>query len=132
MKMNLCVWLNLITFSGLLFSLDTRAHQAEEETPTASNMSNHSTFLPKAQSITPTESSVNTLHISTPSKHLTSASTGVPPGHQAAGGGFDAGSFIGGMMLAFIIILAITVGYRLFCSKREIRYRVIEEHDAII
>ncbi|XP_021328999.1 porimin [Danio rerio] len=130
--MNLCLWLNLITFSGLLLSLDTRAHQAEEEPLTASNMSHYSTHLSKAKSITPTEASVNTLHISTPSKHLISASIGVPPGHLTAGGGFDAGSFLGGMILAFIIILAVAVGYRLFCSKRAIRYRVIEEHDAII
>nr|XP_021323541.1 porimin isoform X2 [Danio rerio]XP_021329000.1 porimin isoform X2 [Danio rerio] len=95
-------------------------------------MSHYSTHLSKAKSITPTEASVNTLHISTPSKHLISASIGVPPGHLTAGGGFDAGSFLGGMILAFIIILAVAVGYRLFCSKRAIRYRVIEEHDAII
>lgn len=95
-------------------------------------MSNYSTLLPKAEPITQTEPSVNTVHILTESKRLISASTGVPPSNPTAGPRFHAGSFIGGMMLAFIITLVVTLGHRLVCSQREVRYSVIEEHDAII
>ncbi|XP_016099713.1 porimin [Sinocyclocheilus grahami] len=120
--MNRCLCFIFIN-SCLLLSSDRRAvqaHSAEGETSvTRSNMSNYSTLLPKAEHITPTEPSVNT-------------STGVPPSIPTAGPRFHAGSFIGGMMLAFIIILVVTLGYKLACSQREVHYRAIEEHDAII
>ncbi len=51
--------------------------------------------------------------------------TGVPPSNPTAGPWFHVGSFIGGMMLAFIIILVVTLGYRLACSQREVRYRLM-------
>ncbi len=51
--------------------------------------------------------------------------TGVPPSNPTAGPRFHAGSFIGGMMLAFIITLIVTLGYRLVCSQREVRYSVM-------
>ncbi|XP_016431446.1 LOW QUALITY PROTEIN: porimin [Sinocyclocheilus rhinocerous] len=133
--MNRCLCFIFINSCLLLLS-DSRAdqaHSAEGETSvTRSNMSNYSTLLPKAEHITPTEPSVNTVHISTESKHLISACTGVPPSIPTAGPRFHAGSFIGGMMLAIIIILVVTLGYRLACSQRDMHYRVIEEHDAII
>ncbi|KAK2894819.1 hypothetical protein QQF64_012232 [Cirrhinus molitorella] len=133
--MNRCLCF-IFLHSCLLLSSDGRAvqaHLAEGKTAvTGSNMSNYSTFPPKAEHITATEPSV---HISTASKHLIFTSTdktGVPPSIPTAGPRFHAGSFIGGMMLAFIITLVITLGYRLACSQREVRYRVIDEHDAII
>uniref|UniRef100_A0A8C1QE11 Uncharacterized protein n=1 Tax=Cyprinus carpio TaxID=7962 RepID=A0A8C1QE11_CYPCA len=103
---------------------------------TGSNMSNYSTLLPKTEHMTPTEPSVNTVHISAESKHLISASTvdyigftsSVPPSIPTAGPRFHAGSFIGGMMLAFIIILVVTLGYRLACSQREVHYRHLHTH----
>lgn len=130
-------------------------------------MSNYSTLLPKTEHMTPTEPSVNTVHISAETKHLISASTGtawfpdllqylwsvdyigftssisittvkiwnfhflwmdktgVPPSIPTAGPRFHDGSCIGGMMLAFIIILVVTLGYRLACSQREVHYRVM-------
>ncbi|KAJ8275844.1 hypothetical protein COCON_G00075960 [Conger conger] len=45
---------------------------------------------------------------------------------------FDIGSFIGGMVLALSLTLVLFLGYKFFCSRQEIRYRTIEEHDAII
>ncbi|XP_073706665.1 uncharacterized protein tmem123 [Garra rufa] len=133
--MNCCLCFILIN-SCMLLSSDgraVRAHSAEGKTAvTGSNMSNFSTFLPKAEHVTSTEPSVRN---STESKHLIFTSTDktdVPPSIPTAGPRFHAGSFIGGMMLAFIIILVVTLGHRLACSQREVRYRVIEEHDAII
>uniref|UniRef100_A0A9J7XZQ8 Uncharacterized protein n=1 Tax=Cyprinus carpio carpio TaxID=630221 RepID=A0A9J7XZQ8_CYPCA len=124
--MNCCLCFIFI-HSCLLLPSDRRAvqaHSAEGKTSvTRSNMSNNSTLLPKAEPITPTEPSVK--HISIESKCLISASTGVPPSNPTAGPRFHAGSFIGGMMLAFIIILVVTLGYRLACSQREVRYRVM-------
>ncbi|XP_050991023.1 porimin [Labeo rohita] len=136
--MNCCLCFIFIN-SCLLLSSDRRAvqaHSAEGETSmTGSNMSNYSTSMPKAEPITPTEPSVNTVHISTKSKCLISASTdktGVSSSIPTPGPRFHAGSFIGGMMLAFIIMLVVTLGYRMACSQREVQYRFIEEHDAII
>lgn len=98
---------------------------------TGSNMSK-TTLAPKAELIASTKPSLNTELSTTQSKHLISASTGVPPRIPAAGSRFHAGSFVGGMALAIIITLAVSLGYRLACSQREVRYRAIEEHDAII
>ncbi|KAK7152257.1 hypothetical protein R3I94_008550 [Phoxinus phoxinus] len=131
--MNRCLCLILIK-SCLVLSSVMRAvqtHPAEGETVTGSNMSK-TTIAPKAEPIASTKPSLNTELITTKSKHLISASTGVPPSIPPAGSRFHAGSFVGGMALAVGISLAVTLGYRLACSQREVRYRAIEEHDAII
>ncbi|XP_062328366.1 porimin [Osmerus eperlanus] len=53
--------------------------------------------------------------------------------HPPAPSRFDAGSFLGGMMLALILTLAIALGYKLACTKQDVRYRTLrEEHEAII
>uniref|UniRef100_A0AAY4E896 Uncharacterized protein n=1 Tax=Denticeps clupeoides TaxID=299321 RepID=A0AAY4E896_9TELE len=48
------------------------------------------------------------------------------------GSRFDAGSFIGGMILALAVTLALAVGYRLACSRRDVGYRTLGEQDALI
>ncbi|XP_056112226.1 porimin [Rhinichthys klamathensis goyatoka] len=131
--MNRCFCLILIR-SCLVLSSVMRAvqtHPAEGETVTGSNMSK-TTLAPKAELISSTNPSLNTELITTQSKPLIPASTGVPPSIPTAGSRFHAGSFVGGMTLAIIITLAVALGYRLACSQREVRYRAIEEHDAII
>ncbi|KAJ8405903.1 hypothetical protein AAFF_G00313400 [Aldrovandia affinis] len=45
---------------------------------------------------------------------------------------FDTGSFVGGMVLALSLTVILYLGYKFSCSGQEIRYRTIEEHDAII
>ncbi|XP_072551660.1 porimin [Salminus brasiliensis] len=62
----------------------------------------------------------------------TSGVTPTCPAHFPTGPHFHAGSFLGGMMLAFVITLAASLGYRLVCSRQTVRYRAIEEHDAVI
>ncbi|XP_039539771.1 porimin [Pimephales promelas] len=133
--MNRCLCLILIK-SCLVLSLVMRTvqtHPDEGETVTGSDMSK-TTLAPKAKAelISSTNPSLNTELITTQSKPLIPASTGVPPGIPTAGFRFHAGSFVGGMALAVIITLAVALGYRLACSQREVRYRAIEEHDAII
>ncbi|KAB5575098.1 hypothetical protein PHYPO_G00216920 [Pangasianodon hypophthalmus] len=41
-------------------------------------------------------------------------------------------SLLGGMMLGFIVTLAVCLGYRLICFRQQGRYRALEQHDAII
>ncbi|XP_043120673.1 uncharacterized protein tmem123 isoform X2 [Puntigrus tetrazona] len=113
--MNRCLCLVYIS-SCMFLSLDRRAvqaHSAQGKTSvTGANMSNYSTLLPKAESTGPTV-------------HIISASTGAPFSNPTACPRFHASSFIGGMVLAFIILLLVTLGYRLACSPREVRYRVM-------
>ncbi|KAG7471167.1 hypothetical protein MATL_G00121550 [Megalops atlanticus] len=52
--------------------------------------------------------------------------------HTCASSTFHAGSFIGGIVLTLAVTLTVFLGYRLSCSKPEVRYRTIEEHEAII
>ncbi|XP_075707648.1 porimin [Rhinoderma darwinii] len=46
--------------------------------------------------------------------------------------GFDLGSFIGGIVLTLGILAAVYFGCRFYNSKRGVRYRTIDEHEAII
>ncbi|XP_066555494.1 porimin isoform X2 [Amia ocellicauda] len=48
-------------------------------------------------------------------------------GHQ-----FDAGSFVGGMVLALGMTLIVFLAYKFSCARQEVQYRTIEEHEAII
>ncbi|KAG9491346.1 porimin [Eleutherodactylus coqui] len=46
--------------------------------------------------------------------------------------GFDLGSFIGGIVLTLGFLAAVYFGCRFYNSKRGVRYRTIDEHEAII
>ncbi|XP_072259130.1 porimin [Pyxicephalus adspersus] len=46
--------------------------------------------------------------------------------------GFDLGSFIGGIVLTLVILAAAYFGCRFYNSRRGVRYRTIDEHEAII
>ncbi|XDV28681.1 hypothetical protein PO909_031904 [Leuciscus waleckii] len=124
--MNRCLCLILIKSCLVLWSAlrAVQTHPAEGETVTGSNMSK-TTLAPKAELIASTKLSLNTELSTTKSKHLISSSTGVPPSVPTAGFRFHAGSFVGGMALAIIVTLAVTLGYRLACSQREVRYRAM-------
>ncbi|XP_051580375.1 porimin [Myxocyprinus asiaticus] len=99
---------------------------AEGETVTGSNMYSHAVLLLKTEPVTTNKPYLSTVLIPTENKIQTSI-------HTSTGGlWFHAVSFIGGMMLAFVIIMSVALGYKLACSQREVRYRAIEEHDAII
>ncbi|XP_049339736.1 porimin [Astyanax mexicanus] len=67
----------------------------------------------------------------TPPVH-TSGIVPTSPPSSSSGPHFHVGSFLGGMMFAFVITLVASLGYRLVCSRRTVRYRAIEEHDAVI
>ncbi|XP_075448537.1 porimin [Ascaphus truei] len=46
--------------------------------------------------------------------------------------GFDLGSFIGGIVLALGLLAVLYFGCKFYNSKRGVRYRTIDEHEAII
>uniref|UniRef100_A0A8C7BU31 Porimin n=1 Tax=Neovison vison TaxID=452646 RepID=A0A8C7BU31_NEOVI len=48
------------------------------------------------------------------------------------GSKFDIGSFLGGIVLTLGVLSLLYVGCRTYYSRRGIRYRTIDEHDAII
>ncbi|XP_022368628.1 porimin [Enhydra lutris kenyoni] len=48
------------------------------------------------------------------------------------GSKFDIGSFLGGIVLTLGVLSLLFVGCRTYYSRRGIRYRTIDEHDAII
>ncbi|CAK7318322.1 porimin [Vulpes vulpes] len=48
------------------------------------------------------------------------------------GSKFDTGSFLGGIVLTLGILSILYIGCRMYYSRRGIRYRTIDEHDAII
>ncbi|XP_036391885.1 porimin-like [Megalops cyprinoides] len=52
--------------------------------------------------------------------------------YTCASSTFHAVSFFGGIVLTLVVTLTVFLGYRFSCSKPEVRYRAIEEHEAII
>ncbi|XP_035924403.1 porimin [Halichoerus grypus] len=48
------------------------------------------------------------------------------------GSKFDIGSFLGGIVLTLGVLSILYIGCRTYYSRRGIRYRTIDEHDAII
>ncbi|XP_061073344.1 porimin-like isoform X2 [Conger conger] len=56
-----------------------------------------------------------------------------PTVHTCTDAAFHTGSFVGGVVLTLAMMLTVFLGYRLSCSRPEVRYSTIqEEHDAII
>ncbi|XP_029458278.1 porimin [Rhinatrema bivittatum] len=45
---------------------------------------------------------------------------------------FDVGSFVGGIILTLGILVVLYLGCRFYSSRRGVRYRTIDEHEAII
>ncbi|XP_040113791.1 porimin [Oryx dammah] len=48
------------------------------------------------------------------------------------GSKFDTGSFVGGIVLTLGVLSFLYIGCKVYYSRRGIRYRTIDEHDAII
>ncbi|XP_021564689.1 porimin [Carlito syrichta] len=51
---------------------------------------------------------------------------------KSKGSKFDTGSFVGGIVLTLGVLSVLYVGCKMYYSRRGIRYRTIDEHDAII
>ncbi|XP_040590658.1 porimin [Mesocricetus auratus] len=51
---------------------------------------------------------------------------------KSKGSKFDTGSFVGGIVLTLGVLSVLYIGCKMYYSRRGIRYRSIDEHDAII
>uniref|UniRef100_H0Y2D7 Transmembrane protein 123 n=2 Tax=Otolemur garnettii TaxID=30611 RepID=H0Y2D7_OTOGA len=52
--------------------------------------------------------------------------------NENKGSKFDTGSFVGGIVLTLGVLSILYIGCKMYYSRRGIRYRTIDEHDAII
>nr|XP_031531231.1 porimin [Vicugna pacos] len=58
--------------------------------------------------------------------------TGTINSKENKGSRFDTGSFVGGIVLTLGVLSFLYIGCKVYYSRRGIRYRTIDEHDAII
>ncbi|XP_066555493.1 porimin isoform X1 [Amia ocellicauda] len=105
---------------------------ANDTTSTSTPPPIKSTVTTPTTTTAPTATKTTTVTTTT---NLFNASAGSPKttadianeGHQ-----FDAGSFVGGMVLALGMTLIVFLAYKFSCARQEVQYRTIEEHEAII
>ncbi|GAB1293853.1 Porimin [Apodemus speciosus] len=96
-------------------------------TPTASKST------PKA-SASPNSTQTPASTTSTAQSSLLTSVTVSATTHPTKGKGskFDTGSFVGGIVLTLGVLSLLYIGCKMYYSRRGIRYRSIDEHDAII
>ncbi|XP_052045115.1 porimin [Apodemus sylvaticus] len=97
------------------------------DTPTASKST------PKA-SASPNSTQTPASMTSTAQSSLLTSVTVSATTHPTKGKGskFDTGSFVGGIVLTLGVLSVLYIGCKMYYSRRGIRYRSIDEHDAII
>ncbi|XP_051012724.1 porimin [Acomys russatus] len=88
---------------------------------------------PKA-SVPPNSTQTPASVMSTAHSSLLTSVTKTAAAHPDKGRGskFDAGSFVGGIVLTLGVLSVLYIGCKMYYSRRGIRYRSIDEHDAII
>lgn len=78
-------------------------------------------------------SSMTTTHRSTATSVSSSATiTATIHSEESKRSKFDTGSFVGGIVLTLGVLSILYIGCKMYYSRRGIRYRTIDEHDAII
>ncbi|XP_062053578.1 porimin [Lepus europaeus] len=78
-------------------------------------------------------SSMTTTHSSTATSVSSSATiTATIHSEESKRSKFDTGSFVGGIVLTLGVLSILYIGCKMYYSRRGIRYRTIDEHDAII
>ncbi|KYO44966.1 porimin precursor isoform B [Alligator mississippiensis] len=102
--------------------------KAANSTQSASTTQATTTAISKPQTSMPSKPNITVTTASTPS---TSASVSVTVA-QARTSRFDVGSFVGGIVLTLGMLAILYIGCKTYHSRRGIRYRTIDEHDAII
>ncbi|XP_036050103.1 porimin [Onychomys torridus] len=109
---------------------------AKTSTPGVSphTTSTTSESTPKASaSPNSTHTSASSVTTTGPSSLKTSITiTATVHSDKSGGSRFDAGSFVGGMVLTLGVLAVLYIGCKMYYSRRGIRYRSIDEHDAII
>ncbi|KAM6173813.1 porimin isoform 2-T2 [Erethizon dorsatum] len=86
---------------------------------------------PKATSISQNISQTSTPTMTTTHNSLVTSLTTVHS-KENRGSKFDTGSFVGGIVLTLGVLSILYIGCKMYYSRRGIRYRTIDEHDAII
>uniref|UniRef100_A0A8D1J7H4 Transmembrane protein 123 n=1 Tax=Sus scrofa TaxID=9823 RepID=A0A8D1J7H4_PIG len=76
-------------------------------------------------------STMNTTHNSSVTSVSPSVTTTINS-KENKGSKFDTGSFVGGIVLTLGVLSFLYIGCKMYYSRRGIRYRTIDEHDAII
>ncbi|XP_073518224.1 porimin [Phyllobates terribilis] len=103
---------------------------------TRAAVTNHTTAASKAPVVT--NSSITTATTKEPVKTTSvNATTNSPVTSSISAtlqkkSGFDLGSFMGGIVLTIFLLASVYFGCRFYNSKRGVRYRTIDEHEAII
>lgn len=96
-------------------------------TPTASKSTHNASASPNS---TQTSASMTTTAHSSLLTTVTVSATTHPT--KGKGSKFDTGSFVGGIVLTLGVLSILYIGCKMYYSRRGIRYRSIDEHDAII
>ncbi|XP_059786493.1 porimin [Balaenoptera ricei] len=93
---------------------------------------------PKITSVSQNTSQISTSTMTTThNSSVTSVSSSVTItatiiSKENKGSKFDTGSFVGGIVLTLGVLSFLYIGCKMYYSRRGIRYRTIDEHDAII
>ncbi|XP_057605803.1 porimin [Hippopotamus amphibius kiboko] len=96
-----------------------------KSTPKITNVSQNTSQI--------TTSTVTTTHNSSVTSVSSSVTlTATIISKENKGSKFDTGSFVGGIVLTLGVLSFLYVGCKMYYSRRGIRYRTIDEHDAII
>uniref|UniRef100_A0A8C3VIH1 Transmembrane protein 123 n=1 Tax=Catagonus wagneri TaxID=51154 RepID=A0A8C3VIH1_9CETA len=108
-------------------------------TPEVSNMT--ATTIRSTPRITSVSQNISQMSTSTVNTTHNSSVTSVSPSvtitatinsKENKGSKFDTGSFVGGIVLTLGVLSFLYIGCKMYYSRRGIRYRTIDEHDAII
>nr|XP_023410472.1 porimin [Loxodonta africana] len=98
-----------------------------------------STFVKPTCNTTSISQSTSQMSTSTMTTTLNSSATSVSSSvtttinfKENRGSKFDIGSFVGGIVLTLGVLSILYIGCKTYYSRRGIRYRTIDEHDAII
>ncbi|XP_012372932.1 porimin [Octodon degus] len=87
---------------------------------------------PKATSISQNVTQRSTPTMTTAHHGLVTSLTTTVHSKEGGGSKFDTGSFVGGIVLTLGVLSILYIGCKMYYSRRGIRYRTIDEHDAII
>ncbi|XP_073759755.1 uncharacterized protein [Callorhinus ursinus] len=106
---------------------------AKITTPTGSaNRTNSSSVSQNATQTMPSTVSTTARNSSATSASSSVTITPTINSKGNPGSKFDIGSFLGGIVLTLGVLSILYIGCRTYYSRRGIRYRTIDEHDAII
>uniref|UniRef100_UPI004038A87D uncharacterized protein LOC143387646 n=1 Tax=Callospermophilus lateralis TaxID=76772 RepID=UPI004038A87D len=86
----------------------------------------------KATSVSQNISQMSTSTTTTTQNSLATSLTITATIHFNEKSKFDTGSFVGGIVLTLGVLSILYIGCKIYYSRRGIRYRTIDEHDAII